>query len=26
KITVIGVPVFNFINKKYFGKLNIITR
>ena len=25
-ITVIGVPVFNFINKKYFGKLNIITR
>ncbi|EGS5729268.1 MAG: QueT transporter family protein [Clostridium perfringens] len=25
-ITIIGVPVFNFINKKYFGKLNIITR
>ena len=25
-ITVIGVPVFNFINKKYFGKLNIIIR
>ncbi|ELC8441355.1 QueT transporter family protein [Clostridium perfringens] len=25
-ITIIGVPLFNFINKKYFGKLNMIIR
>ncbi|EGT3617384.1 QueT transporter family protein [Clostridium perfringens] len=25
-ITIIGVPFFNFIRKKYFGKLNMMTR